>query len=212
MSTHGGKRLGSGPKHPVSPFGEKTSVIRVPNSIKAEVLVYLEVFKTNIKGKANDKANNESSLMPLAKNYIKLAESPIDLNLPIYSGKVSAGQSRFASPAQDYEQEELDLNKHLITNPPSTFLYRVGNSQDSMIDAGIHPNCLLIIDRSITPRSSDIVLAEVEGESVVKRLYKWRGIVELRSENKEKNYPPIVFKEGQELIVPGVVTFNVNKL
>ena len=220
MSTHGGKREGSGPKHPVSPFGEKTSVIRVPNSLKAEVLVYLEAFKTNTKGNANNQTNQASltplrslrSLAPLAKHYIKLADSLTAFNLPIYSGKVSAGQSRFPSPAQDYEQEELDLNKHLINNPPATFLYRVGNSQDSMIDAGIQPNCLLIVDRSITPKSSHIVIAEVDGESMVKRLYKWRGLVELRSENKDKNYPPIVFQEGQELVVSGVVTFNVNTL
>jgi DNA polymerase V len=134
------------------------------------------------------------------------------LSLPIYSGKVSAGQSRFPSPAQDYEQQELDLNKHLVSNPPATFFYRVGNSYDSMIDVGILPNALLIVDRSVTPKSSHIVLAEVEGELMVKRLYKWRTSVELRSENKEKNYPAITFNEGQELVVLGVVRFNVNAL
>jgi DNA polymerase V len=203
MSSHGGKRLGSGPKNPVSPFGEKTSVIRVPTSIKSDVLVYLEAFKTNVKNKAPAR---------LTSDHIKVANNPVELALPIYSGKVSAGQSRFPSPAQDYEQEELDLNKHLITNPPATFLYRVGSTQDSMVDVGIQPNCLLIVDRSITPKSSHIVIAEVDGESMVKRLYKWRGMVELRSENKDKNYPPIVFNDGQELIVSGVVTFNVNTL
>ena len=203
MSSHGGKRLGSGPTGSVSPFGEKTSVIRVPNSIKSDVLVYLENFKTRAKIKASTAQSAD---------YIKLAEYPIELSIPVYSGKVSAGQSRFPSPAQDYEQEELDLNKHLINNPPATFLYRVGNMQDSMIDAGIQPNCILIVDRSITPKSSHIVIAEVDGESMVKRLYKRRGVIELRSENKDKNYPPIVFKEGQDLIVSGVVTFNVNTL
>ena len=81
-----------------------------------------------------------------------------------------------------------------------------------MIDVGILPEALLIIDRSITPKSSHIVLAHVEGEIMVKRLYKWKGVVELRSENKERKYPAITFKEGQELIVAGVVTFNVNAL
>ena len=203
MTLHGGKRLGSGPKNSVSPFGEKTSVIRVPTSIKSDVLGYLEAFKTNNK--------NKVLFNTLTKDYIELSDNPTNLNIPIYSGKVSAGQSHFPSPAQDYEQEELDLNKHLVTNPPATFLYRLGNTQDSMIDAGIHPNCIVIVDRSLTAKSSHIVLAEVEGESMVKRLYKWRGVIELRSENQEKNYPPIVFKEGQELIVTGVVTHNVNK-
>ena len=208
MSTHGGRRIGSGPKNPVSPYGETTSVIRVPTSIKADVLVYLEAFKTNTKNKAINKASASKNVM----DFIKLADKPVELSIPIYSGKVSAGQSRFPSPAQDYEQEDLDLNKHFINNPPATFLYRVGSTQDSMIDAGIQPNCLLIVDRSISPKSSHIVIAEVDGESMVKRLYKWRGLVELRSENKDKNYPPIVFQEGQELIVSGVVTFNVNTL
>ena len=183
MSTHGGKREGSGPKHSVSPFGEKTSVIRVPNSLKSQVLVYLDAYKTNTKGNAanandqgNDNAsnttNNKAPLTPLAKHYIKRVDSPTALSLPIYSGKVSAGQSSFPSPAQDYVQEELDLNKHLITNPPSTFLYRVGSTQDSMIDAGIHPNSLIVVDRSITPRSSDIVLAEERWPVKTEQRYK----------------------------------------
>ena len=81
-----------------------------------------------------------------------------------------------------------------------------------MIDVGILPNALLIVDRSINPKSSHIVLAVVNGEKVVKRLYKWRNVIELRSENKKKNYPPLAFKEGDELIIEGVVTANVNKL
>lgn len=202
MGTHGGKRPNSGPKRPVSPYGEKTVVVRVPESIKPAVLKALAAFKSN----RHDDG---------AKPVFRLAAAPLhvpELARPIYSGKVAAGQSRFPSPAQDYEQEELDLNKHLIRNPPATFYYRVGNSYDSMIDAGIHPNALLIVDRSITPRSSHVVLAEVEGELMVKRLYKWRNNIELRSENKEKNYAPIAFSEGQELLVLGVVTSNVNYL
>jgi DNA polymerase V len=143
---------------------------------------------------------------------LRLAHHLTAIPLPIYSGKVSAGQSRFPSPAQDYEQEELDLNKHLIQNPPATFFFRVGNSYDSMIDVGILPNSLLIVDRSMNAKSSDIVLAEVEGELMVKRLYKWRGNVELRSENQAMAYHAITFGEGQELVVWGVVTFNVNAL
>lgn len=199
--SRGGIRPNSGRKTPSSPYNEKTSVIRVPNSLKSDVLVYLEAYKKTIS------RLNEPDL-----SLLKPTIYPPSLPRPIYSGRVSAGQSRFPSPAQDYEQEELDLNKHMIANPPATFFYRVGNSYDSMIDVGILPNALLVVDRSITPKSSHIVLAEVDKELVVKRLYKWKGVIELRSENKEKNYPPITFKEGQELIVFGVVTYNVNAL
>lgn len=197
--TRGGIRPNSGRKTPSSPYKEKTSVIRVPNSIKPDVLVYLEEYKKRVS------SSSESDL-----GLLKAAPYPLDLPRPIYSGRVSAGQSRFPSPAQDYEQEELDLNKHMVSNPPATFFYRVGNSYDSMIDVGILPNALLVVDRSVTAKSSHTVLAEVEGELVVKKLYKWKGVIELRSENKEKNYPPITFKEDEELIVFGVVTFNVN--
>lgn len=173
-----------------------------PNNSQFDAQDHLESIKTNRSIKLSNKTFN------LLKSSLRGSERCI----PIYSGKVSAGQSRFPSPAQDYEQEELDLNKHLVTNPPATFFFRVGNSYDSMIDVGILPNSLLIVDRSITPKSSDIVLAELEGELMVKRLYKWRGAVELRSENKDRDYPAITFTEDQELVVWGVVTFNVNAL
>ena len=198
----GGKRLNSGPKASVSPFGEKTTLKRVPVSIEPALTLYLNDYK---------KSRLENDQKPSFKHMLAMINPP-ELYRPIYSGKVSAGQSRFPSPAQDYEQEELDLNKHLIKNPPATFLYNVGNTYDSMIDVGILPSALLIVDRSINPKSSHIVVAVVNGEEVVKRLYKWRNVVELRSENKEKNYPPIVFSEGQELVIEGVVTANVNKL
>lgn len=197
----GGKRDGAGRKNPVSPFGEKTSLIRVPMSIEPALVVYLNNYKKSVQKKHTK---------PLFEHTVAMLNPP-ELYRPIYSGKVSAGLSKFPSPAQDYELDELDLNKHLIKNPPATFFYRVGNLQDSMIDAGIIPNALLIVDRSINPKSSHIVVAVVNGEEVVKRLYKWRSMIELRSENKEKNYPPVIFTEGQELIIEGVVTSNVNQ-
>lgn len=198
---HGGKRPNSGRKQSASPYGQKTSVIRVPNSIRDDVLGYLEAFKIN---------NHASDVKPIVPRLLA-ALNPEPMSRPIYSGKVSAGLSRFPSPAQDYEQDELDLNKHLIKNAPATFFYNVGDSYDSMIDVGILPKAILIVDRSINPKSSHIVVAVVDGEEVVKRLYKWRDVIELRSENKEKNYPPIVFTEGQDLVIEGVVTSNVNK-
>lgn len=198
---HGGKRPNSGRKDSPGPYGEKTDVIRVPQSIKPEIAILLNAYKKTVL---------TSPSKPSFK-WLAATLNPALLSRPIYSGKVSAGQSRFPSPAQDYEQEELDLNKHLVKNPPATFYYCVGDSCDSMIDVGIHPKALLIVDRSINPKSSHIVVAVVDGEEVVKRLYKWRNVIELRSENKEKNYPPIVLTEGQELVIEGVVTANVNK-
>ncbi|MDI1308232.1 MAG: translesion error-prone DNA polymerase V autoproteolytic subunit [Methylotenera sp.] len=199
--SHGGKRAGAGRKKNSSIYGESTTPIRIPNSSLSVVLRHLEDIKRVSKGAS------QSQLENLFK-----ADTATPIELQIYSGIVSAGMSKFASPAQDYVQQKLDLNKHLITNPPATYLFTVGKSYDSMIDVGIQPGALLIVDRSITPKSSHIVLADIEGELIVKRLYKWRNVIELRSENKDKNYPAITFTEGQELLIWGVVTFNVNSL
>lgn len=127
------------------------------------------------------------------------------LSLPISDIKVAAGQSRFPSPAQDYEIAELDLNKHLITNPPATFLTRV--TGDSMTGVGIFPGSILVVNKAIKPKSSSIVVALVDGELMVKRFYRRAGVVKLLSENPA--YAPITLSEGQELIIWGVVTYVI---
>jgi DNA polymerase V len=189
--TKGGKRPNSGPKRSMSPFGEKTSVIRVPTSIKADVLVYLDAFK-------KDRANQK--LPPL--DVLKAAPNPALLPRPLYSGKVSAGQSRFPSPAQDYEQEFLDLNKEYSPNIASTYYFNVkGNSMEG---AFIPDGARVAVDTSVKPKSSNIVVAAVDGEWMVKRFYKRGNVVKLLSEHPD--HAPIEFSEGQELMIFGVVT------
>ena len=193
--SQGGKRPNSGPKRPMSPYGEKTSVIRVPNSIKSEVLVYLEAFK-----------KRASSILDTS-NIPQALPNPPTLARPIYSGKVSAGQSRFPSPAQDYEQKFLDLNERYISNPPATFFFEVkGNSMEG---AGIFEGDTVIVDRAVKPKSSSIVIAAVDGEWMVKRLYKRGSVVKLLSEHPE--HAPITFSEGQELTIFGVVTYVIHQ-
>lgn len=191
----GGKRPNSGPKKPMSPYGEKTSVIRVPNSIKPEVLVYLEAFKK--------KASSDLD----TSNIPQALPNPPTLARPIYSGKVSAGQSRFPSPAQDYEQKFLDLNERYISNPPATFFFEVkGNSMEG---AGIFEGDTVIVDRAVKPKSTSIVIAAVDGEWMVKRLYKRGNVVKLLSEHPD--HTPISFSEGQELTIFGVVTYVIHQ-
>jgi len=193
--SQGGKRPNSGPKKPMSPYGEKTSVIRVPNSIKPEVLVYLEAFKKKASSSL-DTSNIPQALL-----------NPTTLARPIYSGKVSAGQSRFPSPAQDYEQKFLDLNERYISNPPATFFFEVkGNSMEG---AGIFEGDTVIVDRAVKPKSSSIVIAAVDGEWMVKRLYKRGNVVKLLSEHLD--HAPITFSEGQELTIFGVVTYVIHQ-
>lgn len=142
--------------------------------------------------------------MDALPHYSSVTLDPPIVTIPVYSGKVSAGQSRFPSPAQDYEQKELDLNQRFIINRPATFFFEVEG--DSMVDIGIFPGTILTVNRAITARTNHIVLAVLDGEWMVKRYYKKGDIVRLYSENKSKEYPLIQPKEGQELIVWGVVT------
>jgi DNA polymerase V len=127
------------------------------------------------------------------------------LKLPLFSGKVAAG---FASPADDHLERTLDLNEYLIEHPAETFFVRVKG--DSMQQAGIFDKDLLIVDRSLTPKSNDIVIAAVAGELTVKRLVVKLGKPWLYPANP--NYKPIQIKEGSELFVWGVVIHAIHRI
>lgn len=146
------------------------------------------------------------------RQFIPVSLNPPVVLIPFYEGKVRAGQSRFVSAAQDYEMKELDLNELLVSDPPATFMVKVAKDADSMVDVGIYPNSKLIVNRALGPKakSSDIVVAIVDGEFVIKRLYKRFKVVHLLSENKAKAYPPIEFTGEQELVIWGVVQHVIN--
>ena len=95
------------------------------------------------------------------------------LTIPFYLHKVGAG---FPSPATDYIEDDIDLNSHLITNAPATFIIRVQGK--SMTNVGIYDGDLLIVDKSLNPKNSSTVIANVNEELVVKTLIK----------SKETNY------------------------
>lgn len=119
--------------------------------------------------------------------------------LPFYQCAVAAG---FPSPAENEIEGELDLNELLIKHPTATFFLRVAGS--SMIKAGIHHNDILVVDRSIEPTHGKIVIAAVNGELTVKRLYCEGKKTLLVAENDA--YAPIEVIEGTELHIWGVVT------
>ena len=125
--------------------------------------------------------------------------------LPLDSGKVSAG---FPSPAADYEDRRLDINTYLVRNPVSTFFFPVEGR--SMEGAEIFDGDVLVVDRSIAPRHGHIVVAFVNGERLVKRLFLRAGRVALVAENKA--YAPIEIREGLELIVWGVAVGKFKRL
>ena len=118
--------------------------------------------------------------------------------VPAYSG-VAAG---FPSPADDFLEDKLDLNEKLIKHPAATFFVRV--SGNSMIKAGIYSGDLLIVDRSLEPRSGSIVVAVLDGDFTVKRISKSGEKLFLMPENPR--YQPIEITDDSNFQVWGVVT------
>ena len=100
------------------------------------------------------------------------------LKIPLLSDAISAG---FPSPADDYTEENIDLNEHLISNPFSTFFLRVKG--DSMINAGIQDKDLIIVDKSLTAKPGDIIIAMIDGEFTIKRLSIKNNELYLKAEN-----------------------------
>jgi DNA polymerase V len=108
----------------------------------------------------------------------------------------------FPSPAEEYIEGPLDLNRYLISHPAATFFVRV--SGDSMIGAGIRSGDLLIVDRAVTPQHGNVIIAVINGDLTIKRLHESNQQIVLISENP--NYTPIEITEAMEFHVWGVVT------
>ena len=118
---------------------------------------------------------------------------------------ISAG---FPSPADDFKEIRISLDKELVRNKDATFYARV--SGESMIGAGLDDGDLLVIDRSLSPENGKIAVCLVDGEFTVKRIKKEKNKVYLMPENKK--YKPIELKEENELIIWGVVEYVIKKL
>lgn len=125
------------------------------------------------------------------------------LEVQFYSTQVSCG---FPSPAEDYLDKTLDLNEHLIKRPSATFMVKALG--DSMVGAGILPGDLLIIDRSVTAKSGDIILATLQGEFTIKRFIKKAAQVYLMPENPA--YQRIIVTEEMDFEVWGVVIHAIH--
>ena len=125
--------------------------------------------------------------------------------IPLVKGTISAG---FPSPAEDYIELGVDLNKYLIKNPISTFFLRV--SGNSMNNAGIYNNDLLIIDRSINPNPGNIVVALLDGEFTLKRLIKEENNYYLKAD--KENYPAINLYEYIDIEIWGVAIYSIHEL
>ncbi|WP_367772419.1 translesion error-prone DNA polymerase V autoproteolytic subunit [Flavobacterium sp. WC2421] len=128
-----------------------------------------------------------------------------EIKIPFMTEGVSAG---FPSPAADFMENNIDLNKELSENPLATFYIKVkGNS---MIDAGINDKDVLVVDRSLEPQNHKIAICFIDGEFTVKRIQLEKECLYLMPENE--NYPPIKVTEENELIIWGIVTYVIKKV
>lgn len=133
-----------------------------------------------------------------------LADTASPLKLPFIASGISAG---FPSPADDFIEQSLDLNKYLIKHPSSTFCARVrGNS---MKNAGMHDGDIMIIDKSLEPKSDDIAVCWIDGEFTVKRILKEKDVIWLLPENED--YKPIRVTAENELTIWGIVIAVIKK-
>ena len=115
---------------------------------------------------------------------------------------ISAG---FPSPADDFKEVRISLDRELVKNKEATFYARV--SGDSMIGAGLEDGDLLIIDRSLNPENRKIAVCLVDGEFTVKRIKKIKKTFYLIPENKK--YSPIEITEENELTIWGIVVYVI---
>ncbi len=133
------------------------------------------------------------------------ADTGTSLELQLAQQGIIAG---FPSPAADYMELTLDLNKELVKNPTATFYGRVkGNS---MIDAGISEGDVLVIDKSLEAANGKMALCFVDGEFTVKWLNIKKDEVYLMPANKD--FEPIKVTQESNFIVWGIVTYIIKKV
>lgn len=127
-----------------------------------------------------------------------IVDTDTSLGLPLIDSSIKAG---FPSPAQDFMDMSIDLNKELIKHPASTFFGRVDG--DSMQDLGISHGDLLVIDKSIEPRDGKIAVCFIDGEFTIKKIKVEKKHIMLLPANDK--YKPIKVTEENEFIVWGIV-------
>lgn len=126
-------------------------------------------------------------------------------SFPLYEAAVSAG---FPSMAEDYTESALNLHDLLITHPAATFFVRV--SGDSMLDAGISPGDILLVNRALEAIDRSIIIARVNGDLAVKRLHYEGKKIFLKSENGD--HASLEITEATDFEIWGVVTCVIRRV
>ncbi|WP_294822868.1 translesion error-prone DNA polymerase V autoproteolytic subunit [uncultured Flavobacterium sp.] len=132
-------------------------------------------------------------------------DTETNASVPFISHRIAAG---FASPAQDFLEERIDLNKELVKNPLTTFYITV--SGNSMINAGIADGDLLIADRSLEPADGKVAICLIDGDFTVKRLKVGTDCIYLMPENPA--YKPLKVTEDNNFTIWGIVTYVVRSV
>ena len=179
-NTHGGARTGAGRPKGSGKYKEPTKAIRVPEGS----ISYIQDFLARYPDVTEVSSAN---LAPVVK-----------LEIPLFSSKVAAG---YPSPAEDHIEETLDLNEYMVQRPDTTFMLRVEG--ESMKNAGIMPNDILVVDRSLKAAHNKIVIAALDGELTVKKLFHRGGLIKLMPENPA--YSDIEIEDESQLHIWGVV-------
>jgi DNA polymerase V len=133
-----------------------------------------------------------------------ISDNPPLATFPLIAGKVPAG---FPSPADDFLVKSLDLNQFLITHPQATFVWQV--SGHSMREAGIFDGDYVIVNRALKPRNGSVVVAQLDNDFTIKYFQCRAGRVKLVPANS--TFPEITMREGQTLLVCGVVTSAIKR-
>lgn len=189
-SNRGGPREGAGRRVGSGKFREPTSVVRIPASQEPVIKDFLAAYQ---KKRLNTDLDAVSEFeLPLLHH--------VQVSLPLYSSKVSAG---FPSPAEEHVEKRLNPNDFLIDQEDATFFVTIQGY--SMIDVGLLPGDKAVVDRSKTPNIGDILLAVINGEFTIKTLAKNKsGAPILLPANKD--FKPIEITEEMQFEIWGVVT------
>jgi len=133
----------------------------------------------------------------------RIAESILH-EMPLVLTKIQAG---FPSPAEDYLEERLSLDKELIRNRSATFFARV--TGNSMINSGISDGDLVVVDRALDPKADSVLLCVMDGEFTLKKVKKIGNTLYMIPENPD--YPPIKVSDDSDFRVWGVVTYSIKR-
>ena len=198
--SHGGARSGAGRPKGSGKYKEPTKAIRVPEGSISYIKEFLESYPdvTEIGSFASTNASSDNTRLDNANLDNASLDNITRLEIPLFSSTVAAG---YPSPAEDHIDDTLDLNEYMVQRPDSTFMLRVEG--ESMKNVGIMPDDILVVDRSLKASHRKIVIAAIDGELTVKRLYHRGGLLKLLPENPA--YPEINLESESELVIWGVV-------